>query len=99
MRLDALKSPARIAARRHRVVEDQALALAHAFVAGEEERALAHERTAERAAELLPLQLLGLAREEVARIEGIVAHEVEQRAVELIGARLRRGVQRAARPG
>ena len=81
---------------RHRVVEDQALLLAHALVAGEEERALAHDRAAERGAELLPLQLLGLAGEEVARVEGVVAHEVEQRAVELVGAGLGGGVERAA---
>ena len=35
-------------------------------------------------------------REEVAGVEGVVAHEVEQRAVELVGARLGGRVQRAA---
>ena len=82
---------------RHRVVEHQALPLAHALVAGEEERAAAHDRAAQRRAELLALQLLGLAREEVARIEGVVAHEVEEGAVELVGAGLGGGVERAAR--
>ena len=77
-------------------VEDQALLLTHAFVAGEEERAAPEDRPAERPAELMALQLLGLAREEVARIKGIVAQELERRAVELIGARLRRRVQHAS---
>ena len=48
------------------------------------------------AAELLPLQLLGLAGEEVARVEGVVADEVEHGAVELVGAGLGGGVERAA---
>ena len=81
---------------RHVVVEDQALLLAHALVAGEEEGPLAQDRAAQGGAELLPLQFLRLAREEVARVEGVVAHEVEQRAVELVGARLGGRVQRAA---
>ena len=81
----------------HRVVEYEALTLAHALVAREEEGAFAQDRAAECPAELLPLQLLGLGREEVPRIEDVVSHEVEERHVQLIRPRLRGRVQSAAR--
>ncbi len=45
---------------------------------------------------MLPLQHFGLTREEVARIEGVVAQEVEEDAMQPVRPGLGRGVQRTA---
>ena len=75
-----------------------------ALIAAEEEQPVAHDRPAERPAELVPRQpvVLSLAvrpyrRKPARRIEALVAKELEQVAVEVVGARLRDRVDR--RPG
>jgi hypothetical protein len=74
---------------RHREHRSQALVDVVALEAGEEERAIALEAAAERKAirVLVPRTLLG-AVEEVAGIEGVVAEELEGRAVEVVLAGL-----------
>ncbi len=57
-----------------------------ALIAGEEEHLVALDRTAHRAAELVPLQAVLLIGEEVRRVEAAVAVELEQRAMEHVGA-------------
>ena len=64
-----------------------ALVLAQALVVAEEERLVAQQRSAERAAELMRVERRLGRREEVARVERLVAVVLEQRAAELVGAR------------
>ena len=102
----SLKSPARVLRGRHGVDERQAALLLDARVVREEERAAAavvdardDQRSAHRAAELMPAQRrfrrfrsirAAPHREEVARVEHLVADEVERRAVPFVRARLGR---------
>src|SRR6185295_15688989 len=75
--------------RRHREGTGQRSLQPQAFVAAEEERSVAHQRTADRSAELaLPERryLLAYRPEVVRRIERIVAIELEQAAAESVGA-------------
>ena len=87
----ALKSPCFMAGGGHDVVEDQSLALPHPLVVDEEERFLLAAQEigqmngpAECAAELVALQHLALGREEVARVQIVVAHEFEHAAMKLV---------------
>ena len=68
------------------------------LVAEEEEGAVARERSAERAAELVAVEVgLVVGVEEVARVERVVAVELVDAAVELVGARLGQDVDLPAR--
>ncbi len=62
-------------------VQIEMLSLPDALVGGEEERAVANQRSADGAAELMPAEGLGLVRqeiEEISRVECIVPEELEQ---------------------
>ena len=63
-----------------------ALVLAQALVVAEEERLVAQQRSAERAAELMGVERRLGRREEVPRVERLVAVVLEQRSAELVGA-------------
>ena len=95
--------------RRHRIDEHLTALFVQPRVVGEEERAVVtvvqpgkHQRTADRAAELMTIQrrlrilhqaavgLRHLAHEEVARVEGVVPHVLEHGAVQQVAARLGR---------
>ena len=67
------------------------------FVSAEEERSAGQDRAADRVAELVARErgLVGV--EIVLGVEPVVAVELEHRAVERVGARLRRGIDDAAR--
>ena len=58
-----------------------------AFVVAEEPRAILANRSPDGAAELIAMKLLRARREEVARIELLIAEELEQLAVEAVAAR------------
>ena len=76
----------------HDAVQVHALTLSEPFVGGEVERPPALDRAADRSAELVPPERMRIRRrefEEVARIERIVAEELEDVAVNLVGARSR----------
>ena len=63
--------------------------LAEALVIGEQKGAVLMNRAAERAPELVPLKAGGRTGVEIiARVEGVVAQEIEQRPVPLVGPRL-----------
>ena len=93
---DRRPSHAREVAAPHRVGQHVRLRngfarLAHTFVGRHEEGLVAAERTADDAAELVPIELgLGCRRrrEEVARVHRVVADVVEGRPVERVAARL-----------
>src|SRR6266571_931890 len=63
------------------------LAYRGALVSAEEEQPVFDERTANRAAELAPLQRIPFRREEISGVELAVAHELEKIPVELIRSR------------
>ena len=77
------------------------LLVAQPLVVGEPERPIAHDRSANRAAELIALALrLGRSkqlRKIVVGVERIVSEELEQAAVHAVGARLDGGVDNGAR--
>ena len=88
---------------RHDADVDDALLPPVSLVAREEERLVPsvvhpgnHHRTAERAAELIALELLFVHGEKVLRVERVVAHELEHASVERVAARLGRHVERGA---
>ena len=92
------RGPLRVA--RHHGVQVDPLALPQAFVGGEEERAVAADRAAIGAAELVALERVRIRRvelEKVARVERVVAEEFVGLAAELIGARARDEVDDRAR--
>ena len=62
--------------------------LAHPFVVGEDEELVFDDGRAEAIAELVALERLGFGREEVAGVEGVVAEEFVDAAVDLVGAGL-----------
>jgi hypothetical protein len=66
------------------------------FVAGEEERLVFEDGAADSAAELVALELFLPGREEISRVERVVAHELEQAAVKDVSCRFRRHVERRA---
>src|SRR5262245_403325 len=82
------------------VAEDQAvqvesLSMAHALIRNKEKSLLLYDGAAETGAELVAVERWRLTRseiEEVARVERIVAEELEQLTVELVGAGARRYV-------
>ena len=78
-------------------VDRQLPALTDPFVAQEEVRLALDERAAQRPAELVPVQLLLLLHEVVRGVEHVVAHELEEPAVELAPSGLGGDVQHAAR--
>src|SRR6185503_17274433 len=63
----------------------------------EEEGPALHDGPTQRASELVPVELLLRLHEEVAGVEGVVAQELEQAAVELAAAGLGGRVEHAAR--
>ena len=77
-------------------VDGQALLLADALVAHEEERPALHQGPAQGARRTGGGRASASAYEEVRGIEGVVAHELEQPAVELAAAGLGGGVEHAA---
>ncbi len=82
---------------RHHRADRAAEPLDQRFVAEEEERAIAADRPADGAAELVAPEVRLLAGvEEVAGVEGVVAVKGEERAVHGVGARLGDGVDLAA---
>ncbi len=82
--------------RRHGRRRRDPLLVEEALVVGEHERAIGAERTADRAAGLMLVERLDVAREEVAGVERVVAHEVVEAAVVLIAARTRHDAGRRA---
>ena len=83
---------ARCASLEHDAVQVHALTLSEPFVGGEVERPPALDRAAHRSAELVAPERMRIRRrelEEVARIERIVPEELEDVAVDLVGARSR----------
>src|SRR6185503_21248297 len=80
-------------------VDVYALPLSKALIGKEKERAIAHDGSAERRAELVPVERRlggGWGVERVARVEPIVAVELERFAGELIGPGPRRDVDDGA---
>ena len=63
----------------------------------EEEQFVLLDRSADRAAELIPLQGVGRLGGGVVRVEGVVADKFEERAVKIIGSGLRDGIDRGRR--
>ena len=106
-RIEDRRQAAEVAAalrdRRHVAHVDDPLLSPVPFITGEEERLVPavvhagnHHRTAERSAELVALELLLVHREEVLRIETVVAEELERTPVKHVAARLRGHVERRA---
>ena len=81
---------------RHDHVDDVTLIAALTLVAGEEERPAFQNRTTQRAAELIALEVLLLRSEEVLRVERVVSQELEGAPVEGVRAGFGDGVERAA---
>ena len=65
-----------------------------ALIAAEQEQLVLDDRRAERAAELIAVQAVALRREEVARVETVVAEELEGVAVHFVRSRLGHQVHR-----
>ena len=82
--------------RRHRRGGRQPLTVAEALVVAEEERAVRAQRSARGRAELMLVQRLDFAREEVARVERVVAHELVGAAVQLVAPAARHHARRCA---
>ena len=80
----------------HNHIDDVPLIPALTLVAREEKRPAFQNRTAQRGAELIPLEVLLLRGEEVLRVECVVPQELECAAAEGVRSRLRDGVERAA---
>ena len=93
----AEKSPARSAAVGTNVtMPGRRNARARALVRAEEEELVFDDRPADSAAELVALQRVLFGREEVARVQGAVAQELERAAVQFVRARLGHHVDDAA---
>src|ERR1022692_4881343 len=58
------------------------------LVVSKEEKPVLEDRTTDRAAKLVPLKWRGSSSEKVLRVGGIVTKELEERTMELVGARL-----------
>src|SRR5207249_282240 len=80
----------------HRAGDLRSAALAARLPAAEEEEMVVNNRAADSGAELIQPQLILAGGEEISRIEFIVAHELEQVAVELVRAGFRDDVDAAA---
>ena len=98
-----LKSPWSLRRRRHDADVGDTLLAPVPFVAGKEEGLVSpvehsgnHHRTAERPAELIARELFLVHREEVLRVERVVARELEEAAVKRVAAGLGRHVERGA---
>ena len=86
--------------RRRRHVADvrrRVAALDAPLIAAEEEHLVLQDRPAEHAAELIALEAVALGREGVARVEAVVADEVEGAAAEVVGAGLGDEIHRRRR--
>ena len=92
-RIGAGEDAAALVVGHHASGAQHALLDARRLEVAEEERAVAHHRAAEVAAELIlvvrRLRLIGPLGEEVVRVERVVAEEVVRRAADAVGSGLR----------
>ncbi len=75
-----VKSPLRIATARNQARERDSVALVLLLVVGEEECLVFANRAADRAAELIQIELFGVGSEEAARVQVRIAKKLEHRS-------------------